>query len=105
MSTKKKTELQKNWENIRKEWQVQLNSLSKEAKVLGKRTEKFIHDVSIKGKAATEALVLKVKREQLYNQLGRSVTKSPKGSQKTENIKKEIAILNRQIKLKEKQTK
>ena len=93
----KKTDLQKNWDKIWKELQVQLNFLSKEAKVWGKKIENFFKDVSVKGKARTEASVLRGKREWLFYNLGKAAYKSSKGSKKITKLRREIRSLSKEI--------
>ncbi len=101
----KKTDLQKNLENIWAELQIQVNDISKEAKEIGKKTEAFLRDFSIKGKAKTEEMMLRLKREQLYYNLGKLLAKSPKSGKKIASMKSEISVLDRQIKGKAKISK
>ncbi len=101
-----KGDLQK---NIEKLWPTAKNDLevfSKETSKILKKGEEYLKDFSEKSAKKAETLVLQVKKEQLYYQLGKKIASTAKASwaesKEIASYCTEIKKLEQQIKLRTK---
>lgn len=100
----KKKSLEKNLHDLWKQAKNDFDTVVKEGSVIAKKSEKYLKEKSKEGKKQLEALTLALKREKLFYELGKALSKIPKGkkiiNKKAQIILKDIRKVNAQIRRK-----